>query len=107
MDSESIREEQFICSPPIVRRNLSECRLEDLLSIEDQLIDFEVKIEKGKDEDNFDISGIKEGLTRAREKLDALIEDTASETFDVELPGFQKFFESGKGDHLVKSVEKN
>ena len=107
LDSESIREEQFICSPPIFRRYLSECRLEDLHSIEDQLIDFEVKIEHGKDEDDLAISGTKEGLTQAREKLDALIEDTASETFDVEQPGLRKFFESGKGDHLVESVEKD
>ena len=107
LESENIRQEHFICSSPIIRWYLSERRQEDLLSIEDQLKDFEVKIEKGKGQDDFDISGTKEGLTRVREKLDALIEDTASETFHVEQPGLWKFFESGKGDLLVKSVEKD
>ena len=46
-------------------------------------------------------------MIRARRKLDALVKDTASETFDVKQPGLQKFFESGKGDRLVKSVEKD
>ena len=106
LENESIREERFVCPSPIVRRYLSECGQEDLLSIEDQLKDFEVKIENGEEENEFYISGIKEGLTRVREKLDALIEDTTSETFDVEQPGVRKFFQSGKGDDLVKSVEK-
>ena len=107
LERESIREERFVCPSPIVRRYLSECRQEDLLSIEDQLKDFEVNIENGEEEDDFFISGTKEGLIRVREKLDALIEDTASETFDVEQPGVRKFFQSGKVDDLVKSVEKD
>ena len=107
LENESIREERFVCPSPIVRRYLSECGQEDLISIEDQLKDFEVKIENGEEENEFYISGTREGLTRVREKLDALIEDTASETFDVEQPGVRKFFQSGKGDDLVKSVEKD
>ena len=66
-----------------------------------------MKINKGKGNDDFDISGNKEGLIRARRKLDALIKDIASETFDVKQPGLRKFFDSGKGDHLVTSVEKD
>ena len=105
-ESDSIREEKFVCSSPIVRRYLSELCQEDLLSIEDQLKDFEVKIKKGNGEDDIDISGTKKGLARVREKLDALTKDNASERFDVKQTGLQKFFDSGKGDRLVKSVEK-
>ena len=107
LESDNIREEQFICSSPIFRGYLSERRQEDLRSIENQLKYFKVKINKGKGNDDFDISGNKEGLIRARSKLDALIKDTASETFDVKQPGLRKFFDSGKGDCLVKSVEKD
>ena len=46
-------------------------------------------------------------MIRAKRKLDALIKDIASETFDVKQPGLRKFFDSGKGDRLVKSVEKD
>jgi len=67
----------------------------------------EVKINKGKGSDDFVISGNKEGLIRARKNLDALIKDTASETFDVKQPGLRKFFDSGKGGSLVNSVEKD
>ena len=66
-----------------------------------------VKINKGEGNDDFDISGNNEGLIRTRRKLDALIKDTTSETFDVRQPGLRKFFDSGKGDRLVKSVEKD
>ena len=57
LESERIRKEQYACPYRIFRRYLSECRQEDLLSIEDQLKDFEVKIENGEDEDNFYIFG--------------------------------------------------
>jgi len=107
LESENIREEQFKCSSPIIREYLSERRQEDLRSIENQLKYFKVKINKGKGNEDFDIFGNKEGLIRARRKLDALIKDTASETFDVKQPGLRKFFDSGKGHLLVKSVEKD
>ena len=107
LESNCIRDERFVCSSQIFRRYLAELRQQDLRSIENQLKDFEVKIKKGKGDDDFDISGNKEGLIRARRKLDALIKDTASETFDVKQPGLRKYFESGKGDRLVKSVEKD
>ena len=104
---DSIRAETFVCSSGIVRRYLSEICQEDLLSIEDQLKDFEVKIKKGKGEDDFDIFGTQNVLTRVRKKLDALIKDSASETFEVKQSGLQKLFDSGKVDHLAKSVEKD
>ena len=107
LESNCIRDERFVCPSQIVRKYLAELRQEDLRSIENQLKDFEVKINKGKGNDDFDISGNKEGLIRTRSKLDALIKDIASETFDVKQPGRRKFFESGKGGSLVKSVEKD
>ena len=107
LESNCIRDERYVCSSQIVRRYLAELRQEDLRSIENQLKDFEVKINQGKGNDDFDISGNKEGLIPARRKLDALIKDIVSETFDVKQPGLRKFFESGKGDRLVKSVEKD
>ena len=107
LESNCIRDERFVCSSQIVRKYLAELRQEDLRSIENQLKDFEVKIKEGKGNDDFDISGNKEGLIRMRRKLAALIKDTASETFDVKQPGLRKFFDSGKGDRLVKSVEKD
>ena len=107
LESNCIRDERFVCSSQIVRRYLAELRQEDLRSIENQLKGYEVKIKNGKGNDDFDISGNKEGLIRAKRKLDALIKDIASETFDVKQPGLRKFFDSGKGDRLVKSVEKD
>ena len=107
LENNCIRDERFVCSSQIVRRYLAELRQEDLRSIENQLKNFEVTINKGKGNEDFDISGNKEGLIRARRKLDALIKNIASETFDVKQPGLRKFFESGKGDRLVKSVEKD
>ena len=107
LESNCIRDERFVCSSQIVRSYLAELRQEDLRAIENQLKDFEVKIKKGKGDDDFDISGNKEGLIRARRKLDALVKDTVSETFEVKQPGLRKLFDSGKGDQLVKSVEKD
>jgi len=88
-----------------VRRYLVEHRQEDLRSIEKGLKDFEVKINKGKGDNDLDISGNKEGLNRVRRKLDALIKDTSSEIFEVRQPGLQKYFDSLQAERLVKSVE--
>ena len=103
----SIRTEQFTCSSKFFRSYLNEHRQEDLRAIETQLVDFEVKIQNGKGDDDFIISGNKEGLKRARGKLDALVVDINSTTLDIKQPGLRKFFSSGKGDRLVKSVEKD
>ena len=107
LESNSIRDERFVCSSQIVRRYLAEFRQEDLHSIVNELREFKVKIKKGRGEDDFGISGNKEGLIRVRKKLDGLIKNTASETFQVKQPGLRNFFESGKGDRLVKSAEKD
>ena len=107
LENNCIRTERFTCPSKLVRRYLNELRQEDLRSIETQLVDFEVKIQNGKGEDDFAISGNKEGLESARKKLDALTVGINSGTFDIKQPGLRKFFSSGKGDRLVKAVEKD
>ena len=107
LETNCIRRERFTCPSKLVRSYLSELRQGDLRSIETQLVDFKVKIQNGKGDDDFVISGNKEGLESARRKLDALVAGINSTTFDIKQPGLQKFFSSGKGDHLVKSVGKD
>ena len=107
LESNSIREEQFTCSSQIVRRYLAEFLEEDLRCIEIQLKEYEVKIEKGKGDDDFDISGNRKSLTDVRGLLDTLVEDTESKVFDVKQPGLRSYFDNGQGDRLVKLVEKD
>ena len=101
-----IEEERFVCRSDIMRRYLLELRQEDLRTIENQLKDFVVSIKKGKDNDDFVISGNIEGLKRVGKKIKALMISTDFKTFEVKQPGLRKFFDGGKGDRLVKSVEK-
>ena len=101
-----IEEERFVCGSDIMRRYLLELRHEDLRTIENQLKDFVVSIKKGKDDDDFVISGNTEGLKRVGKKIDALMNSTDFKTFEVKQPGLRNFFDGGKGDRLVKSVEK-
>ena len=101
-----IEEERFVCGSDIMRRYLLELRQEDLRTIENQLKDFVVGFKKGKDDDDFIISGNTEGLKRVGKKIDALMNSTDFKTFEVKQPGLRKFFDGGKGDRLVKSVEK-
>ena len=107
LENNCIREERFWCRSDIMRRYLLELRQEDLHTIENQLKDFVVSIKKGDDDDDFIISGNIGGLDRVGKKLDALIDSTELKTFEVKQPGLRKYFESGKGDQLVKSVEKD
>ena len=107
LEANRIREEQFRCPSQIVRTYIAEHRQEDLRTIENQLKDFEVTIRNGKGDDDFDISGNQEGLTHVRQKLDAVIEDIDSQTFFMKQPGLRTYFDSGEGDRLVKSVEKD
>ena len=106
LENNCIREESFVCTSDIMRRYLLELRQEDLRTIENQLKDFVVSIKKGKDNDDFVISGNTEGLKRVGKKIKALMISTDFKTFEVKQPGLRKFFDSGKGDWLVKSVEK-
>ena len=106
LENNCIREERFLCTSDIMRRYLLELRQEDLHTIENQLKDFVVSIKKGKDNDDFVISGNREGLKRVGKKLDALMDSTELKTFEVKQPGLRKYFDSGKGDQLVKMVEK-
>ena len=105
LEDNCVREEQFVCSSEFVRRYLAEFRQEDLRSIENHMKDFEVKIIKGKDDDDFVISGNRRILTVVRRQLISLIEDTVSKHFYVKQPGLRRYFDSGNGDRLVKSVE--
>ena len=102
-----IEEERFVCGSDIMRRYLLELRQEDLRTIENQLKDFVVSIKKGKDDDDFIVSGNREGLKRVGKELDALIDSTEFKTFEVKQPGLRKYFDSGKGYQLVKFVGKD
>ena len=106
LENNCIRAERFVCKSDIMRRYLLEPRQEDLRTIENQLKDFVVSIKKGKDNDDFVISGNTEGLKRVGKKIKALMISTDFKTFEVKQPGLRKFFDGGKGDRLVKSVEK-
>ena len=106
LENNCIREERFLCTSDFMRRYLLELRQEDLRTIENQLKDFVVSIKKGKDNDDFVISGNTEGLKRVGKKIDALMNSTDFKTFEVKQPGLRNFFDGGKGDRLVKSVEK-
>ena len=101
-----IEEERFVCGSDIMRRYLLELRHEDLRTIENQLKDFVVSIKKGKDDDDFVISGNTEGLKRVGKKIKALMISTDFKTFEVKQPGLPKLFDGANGDRLVKSVEK-
>ena len=106
LENNCIRAERFVCTSDIMRRYLLEPRQEDLRTIENQLKDFVVSIKKGKDNDDFVISGNTEGLKCVGKKIKALMISTDFQTFEVKQPGLRKFFDGGKGDRLVKSVEK-
>ena len=75
-----IEEERFVCGSDILRRYLLELRQEDLRTIENQLKDFVVSIKKGKDDDDFVISGNAEGLKRVGKKIKALMISTDFKT---------------------------
>ena len=107
LENHCIIEERFLCPSDFMRRYLLELRQEDLRTIEDQLKDLVVSIKKGEDDNDFIISGNIEGLNRAGKKMDALIDSTELETFEVKQPDLRKYFDSGKGDQLIKSVEKD
>ena len=107
LDDNCIREEQMKCSSKLVRKYLSELRQDDLFSIEVQLKDYEVKIQTGRGDDEFVIGGNKEGIKRARRKLQALADSTESEIFNVKQPGLKKLFVSGNGDSLVETAAKD
>ena len=107
LENDCIREERFLCPSDFMRRYLLELRQGDLRTIENQLKDFVVSIKKGKDDDDFIISGNREGLKRVGKELDALIDSTEFKTFEVKQPGLRKYFDSGKGYQLVKLVGKD
>ena len=107
LENNRVRQERFKFSSELIRRYLSERCQDDLRLIETQLTHFNVKIENGKNKDEFVISGSKEGLVHTKAKLNSLVAGVSSTTFEVKQLGLRKFHESGKGDHLVKSTEKD
>ena len=107
LENNCICKELFSCPSKLIRRYLLECRQDDLRLIETQLASFEVKVENGKGEESFVISGNKEGLKRAREELNTFVTGVSCKMFDVKQPGLRKFYASGKGDLLEESIEKN
>ena len=107
LENNRVRQERFKCPSELIRKYLSERRQDDLCLIESQLASSEVKIENGKCEDEFTISGSKEGLDRVREKLQSFVADVSCKMVEVKQPGLRKFYASGKGDRLEKSIEKN
>ena len=107
LENNCIRKELFSCPSKLVRRYLSECRQEDLGMIETQLARFEVKVENGKGEEDFVIFGNKEGLRRARDELNTIVTSVSCKMVDVKQPGLRKFYASGKGDRLEKTIEKD
>ena len=107
LGNSSVRKEKFTASKPI-KKYLFERRNDELRLIETQLANFGVRIEEnGNVDEDFVISGNKEGLKRVREKLNTIVAGVSCKTIDVKQPGLRKFYASGKGDRLEKSVEKN
>ena len=104
LEKNCIREESFVCTSDIMRRYLLELRQEDLRTIENQLKDFVVSIKKGKDDDDFVISGKREGLKRAGKKLYSLMDSTEFKTFEVKQPGLRKYFDSGMTGRIMHAL---
>ena len=78
---------------------------DDLRLIVTQLANSWVKIaENGKVEEDFVFSGNKVGIERA---LNTIVAGVTCKTIDIKQPGLRKFYASGKGDLLEKTIEKN
>ena len=61
----------------------------------------------GEGAEDFIICGNKVGIKRAREKLNTIVAGVSCKAIDIKQPGLRKFYTSGKGDLLEKSIEKN
>ncbi|PFX21743.1 Poly [ADP-ribose] polymerase 14 [Stylophora pistillata] len=106
LEDNYIKQEDDVCISELMRKYIGEFHENNLRSIEDQLKEFYVSIENGERPEHFEISGNREGLKRARKKLDHLTNDIASHAFDIEQLGLPKYLDTEKGRCLVKSVEK-
>ena len=106
LDENCKREEEFTCPSQVMKRYLTELRLQDIHSLEEKLRSFDVKVQEGKGEQTLTIFGKREGLKQAKQLLKTLIDGAVSSKFDVEQPGLKKYFTGSRGDRLVKSVEK-
>ena len=106
LDENCKREEEFTCPSQVMKRYLTELRLQDIHSLEEKLQSFDVKVQEGKGEQTLTIFGKREGLKQAKQLLKTLIDGAVSSKFDVEQPGLEKYFTGDREDRLVKSVEK-
>ena len=106
LEDNYIKQEDYVCISDLMRKYIGEFRENNLRSIEDQLKEFYVSIKNGERPEHFEISGKREGLKRARKKLDHLTNDIALHAFDIEQPGLLKYLDTKEGRCLVKSVEK-
>ena len=106
-DDNKVKKIKFKC-PTSTRRFLVEQREEEIKLIEQKLEQFQVKIKWNRKKD-FIITGTKEGPARARELLAALSNkhNVFKETFQIELPGLEKFLTEDGGDQLVRTVERD
>ena len=106
LDENCKRKEEFTCPSQVMKRYLTELRLQDIHSLEEKLRSFDVKVQEGKGEQTLTIFGKREGLKQAKQLLKTLIDGAVSSKFDVEQPGLEKYFTGDREDRLVKSVEK-
>jgi hypothetical protein len=82
-----------------------EHRKDELIKMETTLKQYSVNIKAGETGDAFLISGKKIGIARVQEALHVLTSSVTVNEIKVQQPGLHKFFTSGRGDRLAKSVE--
>ena len=104
LDENSIRTEQLICQPWIIKQYIKQFRGEDLRKIETDLAQSSVKITDDDTEYNtFYISGRGEGLQEAKKLLNEIIRKTVVTNFIIEQPGLRRTSQR-TGAALVKST---
>ena len=108
VDENTVRKEEFKCHKSM-RRFLIEQRKDEIKSIQQKLEQFQIKIEACDREEDLVIAGTKEGLARAHKMLALLTTklNVFKESFQIKQPGLCKFLTKGRGDQLVRSVERD
>ena len=105
LDDNSVQTETFCCPDNGVRRYILENRNEELENIKTALKQYYLDIKMGEDGEAFLIYGTEIGIGRARQMLHHLSGSVTMNEHSVKQPGLSKFFTSGGGDRLLKSVE--
>ena len=108
VDENTVRKEEFKCDKSM-RGFLVEQRKDEIKSIQQKLEQFQVKIEKCDREEDLVIAGTKKGLARAHKMLALLTTklNVFKESFQIQQSGLRKFLTKGRGDQLVRSVERD